>query len=299
MCHLPVIVRVDGSDPGLVLRGLAAGADRVIGRDLSNDEVVRRIRHTIARQLPGRPNGHAFVAAADREQLQEELLAALDDMVRLNERVQAELQQRKRAEEEARRSRERFELAVRGSGDGLWDWDVLTNEVYFSPRWKSMLGFADDEIRNAFEEWETRLHPEDRERSLATISGYFENRIPVYELEHRLRHKDGSYRWIRARGVALRDDNGRPYRMSGSHTDISEQKAAAAALEHERDLLAALMDNVPDGIYFKDRDSRFLRVNRSVAARFGFSDPNDLVGRTDRDFFAGDSAARRCATSNR
>jgi PAS domain-containing protein len=98
--------------------------------------------------------------------------------------------ERKRAEEELRRSRERFELAVRGSGDGLWDWDVETNEVYFSPRWKGTLGYEDHEVANTFAEWESRLHPEERELALATLRAYFEDRSAAhYEHEYRLRHK--------------------------------------------------------------------------------------------------------------
>jgi PAS domain S-box-containing protein len=137
-----------------------------------------------------------------------------------------DITERKRAEGEILRSRERFELAVRGSQDGLWDWDLGTGDVYYSPRWKSILGYEDHEIAHRIEEWEQRLHPEERERVLAANRAHAEGATPHYEYEYRLRHKNGTYRWILARGVALRDAAGKAYRMAGSHVDITERKQA-------------------------------------------------------------------------
>jgi PAS domain S-box-containing protein len=141
--------------------------------------------------------------------------------------------QRRQAEEELRRSQERFELAVRGSQDGLWDWDLRTGDVYFSPRWKSILGYEDHEIAHRIEEWEQRLHPDERESVLAANAAHAQGTTPHYEYEYRLRHKDGSYRWILSRGVALRDASGKAYRMAGSHVDITERKRS----EEERERL--------------------------------------------------------------
>jgi PAS domain S-box-containing protein len=143
--------------------------------------------------------------------------------------------ERKRIEEQLRQSRERFALAVQGSKNGIWDWDVATNEVYFSPRWKAMLGYEDHELAGRFEEWSSRLHPEDRARALAMIDAYFNGQLPEYELEHRLRHKDGTYRWILARGVACRGTDGKPYRMAGSHTDINSRKLAEEDLQQAKE----------------------------------------------------------------
>jgi PAS domain S-box-containing protein len=147
---------------------------------------------------------------------------------------------RKKAEKALRDSEERFALAIAGTDAGIWDWDLRTDEVYFSPRWKSMLGYAEDEIPNEFSEWETRLHPDDRERALQTVHDYLEGKSAEFELEHRLRHKDGTYRWILARGAVVRESSGKPYRMAGSHLDITDRRNMEEKLRlHLANLIAA------------------------------------------------------------
>jgi PAS domain S-box-containing protein len=143
----------------------------------------------------------------------------------------SDITERKRVELALRQSQERLALVIQGSSDGVWDWDIATKEVYFSPRWKSMLGYADQEVDNHFSSWEQLLHPADRQRALASLQAYLAGQSPTYELEHRLRHKDGSYRWILSRGVALRDAAGKPVRMAGSHVDLTERKQAEEQLE--------------------------------------------------------------------
>jgi PAS domain S-box-containing protein len=137
---------------------------------------------------------------------------------------------RTRSDRALRATRERYALAVDGANDGLWDWDMLTDAVYFSPRWKQMLGYADHDVANRFAAWEELLHPEDRARALAALQAHLSGQNPIFELEHRLRQKDGTYRWVRARGKALRDAAGCPYRMAGSHSDINAQCRAEEKL---------------------------------------------------------------------
>jgi PAS domain S-box-containing protein len=146
---------------------------------------------------------------------------------------------RRRAENALQSSEERFQLAVRGTDAGIWDWDLDTDAVYFSPRWKSILGYEDEEIENRFSEWEHRLHPDDRERAIALVRDYLDGREADFELEHRLRHKDGSYRWILSRGAVVRDQDGKPRRMAGSHIDITARKEAEDALHDKEAQLRA------------------------------------------------------------
>jgi len=123
-----------------------------------------------------------------------------------------------------RRSEERFELAIRGANDGLWDWDIQTDIVYFSPRWKAMLGYAEDEVGNTIEEWNKRIDPDDLGRVENEVKAYLDGNKAHYQSEYRVRHKEGHYVWILDRGIAQRDVNGTPYRMVGIYTDISQQK---------------------------------------------------------------------------
>ncbi len=193
--------------------------------------------------------------------------------------------ERRQAEEDLRRQRERFELAVRGSGDGLWDWDIVNDELYLSPRWKALLGYEDDEIPNAFGEWEKRLHPDDRDRARDMIQAYFDDpNAPYYELEHRLRHKNGTYRWILARGLALRDAEGRPLRMAGSHTDITALKDMIHALRDSEALYHSLVETLPLNMFRKDLDGHFTFANRLFCKTMG-RPLAEILGKTDHDFF--------------
>jgi len=188
-----------------------------------------------------------------------------------------------------RESEERYALAVRGSTDGLWDWNVLTNEVYYSPRFKELLEYSDPELENVFSTFESRLHPDDRERTLGAIDRHLTRRVP-YDVEYQLRIKDGTYRWFRARGQAVWNEAGRPTRMAGSITDISERKQAESGLEHERFLLHTLLDHLPDAIYFKDTNGRYLRASRALAEQHGVESAGQLKDRSAADFLPPEEA---------
>lgn len=138
------------------------------------------------------------------------------------------------ADRALRNSEERWRFALEGAGDGVWDWNVKTDEALFSKRWKEMIGYAEDEFENRGAEWMAHLDPADKPRVLATLDDYFKGRIANYIVQFRLRCKDGSWKWILARGMAVsRDKDGKPLRMLGTHTDITTEVAAKAALQAE------------------------------------------------------------------
>jgi PAS domain S-box-containing protein len=123
-----------------------------------------------------------------------------------------------------RESEERYQLMARGANDGLWDWDLETNQVFYSPRYREILGYAEDEFPNTADAWLDSLHPDDRDRVLAANRECIEGKVDQFQVEFRQFHKDGSTRWILGRGGSSKDENGRVYRMSGSHTDITARK---------------------------------------------------------------------------
>jgi diguanylate cyclase (GGDEF)-like protein/PAS domain S-box-containing protein len=152
----------------------------------------------------------------------------------------------RRAEREAlERSQERFELAIRGANDGLWDWNLMSGEMHFSARWKAVIGYEEHELDDRLEEWESRVHPADRERMRAGVESCIRGETELCEIEHRLRHRDGSYRWVLARGASVRDATGNAYRMAGSLTDTTGRRRAEEGLREAEERYRTLVERVP------------------------------------------------------
>lgn len=159
-------------------------------------------------------------------------------------------------------SEERFSLAIRGTHDGLWDWDLRTDRVYYSPRWKSLLGYEDHEIGNHLDEWRRLVHPEDTEPTLAAVQAYIERRRPKLRREFRMRHKDGHWVHILSRGYGVWNEQGECVRLIGVHTDLSELRAAE---DRAREYARFPHEN-PNPVLRIDRNGDVLLANAAAQA---------------------------------
>jgi diguanylate cyclase (GGDEF)-like protein/PAS domain S-box-containing protein len=162
-------------------------------------------------------------------------------------------------------SEQRYALAMQGANDGLWDWDVRENRLFFSPRWKQMLGYAEPELGDAPGEWLGRVHQDDRAALTQALDAHLTGASHHFEHEHRIQHRDGSYRWMLARGMAVRDPYGRALRVVGSQTDVTDRKQAEQRLQH--DAMHDALTGLPNRVLFLDRlDQAIRRAQRAEPA---------------------------------
>jgi len=199
-------------------------------------------------------------------------------------------------------SEQRYALAAAGANDGLWDWDLRTGQVYYGPRWKSMLGFQEDEIGNSPEEWMKRVHAEDLEKLKTDLASHVLGKTAHFENEHRMLHKDGGYRWMLSRGIGVRARNSKAVRLAGSQTDITDRKRFEEQLAQQAfyDTLTGL----PNRALFMDRLALAVtRQRRRKSSMFSilfldvdrFKDVNDSLGHLKGDLLL-TSIARRLET---
>jgi len=178
--------------------------------------------------------------------------------------ISTDITERKQIENALRDSEFRWKFAIEGSGDGLWDWDVANGTVFFTKRWKEMLGFAENEIGNSLDEWSNRIHPDDKADALAVVQAYFDGKIPVYTTEHRVSCKDGSYKWILDRGIVVsRDADGKPLRMIGTHTDINEYKQMEEKLRDSDAFNVSVLNSLTSHIAVLDAQGVIVAANNA------------------------------------
>lgn len=182
----------------------------------------------------------------------------LDEVVTALNEMQEQLG---RAYRELAASKDRLELAVTGANDGLWDWNLVTDEVYYSPRLTELLGFEQAQWGNKLADWISRIHPADAEAVMRAFNNHLAGERESYETIHRVRHAKGYYLWFMHRGRALRDDAGAPVRMGGTFTDISLRKAVEEALHQEKERALVTLQAIADGVITTDSEGRVEYIN--------------------------------------
>ncbi len=206
----------------------------------------------------------------------------ITELQQLNALLREKINELQQTETALRESEERYALAIAGSQDGPWDWNILTNEVYYSSRFKAILGYEDDKLSHEFSEFEFRLHPDDRDRTLAAIQQHLQHQT-TYDIEYRLLTKQGDYCWVQARGQAIWNQAQQPVRMAGTITDISERKQVDSQLKTSIKELADVKFALDQSsiVAMTDAKGRILEVNDRFCKIAGYS-RDELVGQTHR-----------------
>ena len=262
---------------GALQRMLGYPAERLTrmnGRDFMDQENAKRMHETFKAVYRSGVSAHTlgweFVRAdGSRRSAEASVTPVRDGSGRITgfRGIARDITERRRTERALRGSEERYALAARGANDGLWDWDLQSGKVYYSPRWKAMLGYSDGDLHGEPDDWFGRVHPQDLERLKSQIADHLDGPSSHFQNEHRILHKDGSYRWVLCRGVAERDGKGQATRMAGSQTDISERKRAEERLTHDafHDVLTGLPNR---SLFTSLLDRCIARLKRRYDYRF-------------------------------
>jgi PAS domain S-box-containing protein len=255
--HIPFIIyTATYTSPQDEAFALKIGADRFILKPCEPDVFMKAVEEVMAA-------AKRSDSASTPEPVKENEILKLysERLVRKLEQkmlqAEDEIQARQTAEEALRISNTRLRLALASADIGLWDWNLETNEVWFSPEWKRQIGYDDHEIPNRYEEWEKRLHPNDHAYILTEVDAYLRGQRSDYHVEFRFRHKDGTYRWIAASGKLIAETDARSTRFMGCHVDITERKLA----EDERERLLAAIEQAGEVVFITDADGVIQYVN--------------------------------------
>ncbi|MCA1565285.1 MAG: PAS domain S-box protein, partial [Acidobacteria bacterium] len=222
--------------------------------------------------------GNFPMRAADGSVVELEWSARAHVMPGLHVCVARDITERKQAEKSLRESESRYQRAAESGRVGIWDLDLVTDDLYLSPNLKALLGYRDDELENNLGAWCELVHPDDKETVIAATKAHVEGEVPLYEVEVRRRHKDGRYLWFLAQGVALRDAGGRAFRLTGSDTDITARRQAEESLRISEERYRSLLENANDIIYAHDLQGNYLSINRAGAEITGYTREKILGG---------------------
>lgn len=199
--------------------------------------------------------------------------------------ISRDISHRLEIEDALKKSEERWKYALEGNGDGLWDWNLVTNEVYFSKNWKKMLGYEDDELENILDNWKSRIHPDDIDEVIPELDNYLKGLTESYSTEYRMKAKDGSYKWILDRGSIIdKGKDGKPLRMLGTHVDISFMKQIEQSLIENESRTRAMLDLLPDLIFVMTKDGTYIDYHAPSTAGL-YVEPEVFLGRNLKTIF--------------
>lgn len=247
-----------------LLRKLAAG-------EIPRYELENRFLHK-----SGEPRWvHKWVTSFTGESGQAKYLLALV----------TDVTERRRAEQELRASEERLRLAIQATNIGMWDLNMTNDRTLYSPEWKTQLGYSGDEIRDTFDEWNSRVHPDDIVPLLEYVSRQLDSKEDSLEAEYRMRHKDGTWRWIFSRAVVFRNPENVPVRMLGGNIDVTHRRQSEEAVKASEARYRRLVEVLPEAIFINSND-RVTYCNPACVALFGATDDSAIVGQSPLKLFA-------------
>ena len=190
-----------------------------------------------------------------------------------------------RIKKELEKTSERMNLLIESGTDGIWDWNVKTNEIYYSLGWKRILGYEDHEIENVFDSWQELMNPSYIQSAYEKLNMYLNGEIQRYEIFFEMKHKDGHYVPILSRAKKLLDENGETVRLLGTHTDLTDMQNIQKELEEQRNLLKTIINQIPFPVVLKDYNAKFALVNEATAKLYGDT-PENMIGKDDGDYIS-------------
>jgi PAS domain S-box-containing protein len=237
----------------------------------------RIIWNGIAYDITDRKQAEAALQKVLNE-LEERVQQRTLELAKANEAMSADIALRKQIEKKLHASEERLNLALQGAGDGVWDWDIENNTVYYSPQWEKMFGFEVGSVAQTFESVSQRVHTDDLPNMLAEVNRYLAREIPSYDYEFRMFHQNGTLVWTHHRAVALFDSSGKATRMIGTTIDITNRKRA----EEDLRLANFAISNSGDTVFWTNPDARIVKVNQAACKMLGYSE-KELTSLTKPD----------------
>lgn len=282
---IPVII--DANDAACQMHGYMR--DDFIGRpvaDIDDEKGKRLIKARTAEIMAGKPiyfenvhvrkDGTSFHVAVNAQRID------IGDSPPLILTTEYDITERKTAEENLKKSEERSNLVIKGSNDAPWDWDLVSNELYYSPQWWQQLGYEPDELPNDSALWERLMHPEDAERINAFFKATLEKPTDSYEVEFRLLHKAEHYVPVLSRGFITRDDDGKPLRVTGTNSDLTERKKTEQGLKDSEERYRGIFNQAAVGVARLAPDGVWLEVNDKLCEIVGYSH-DELITKTFQD----------------